>query len=102
MTLDNEGIYAKLLRPALERVGASNLVLRSEDLYANPLKILATVTEFVGVPPFAFDEDKAFKRTGKPFCNISDFFTPDDRLRLRQFYREENVGLEEMVGWNYN
>ena len=89
-----------MLRPALERVGASNLLLRSEDLYANPLKVLATVAEFVGLPPFAFNVHTAFKRGARNKCNISEFFTPDDRLRLQQFYKEENVVLEEMFGWN--
>lgn len=89
-----------MLRPALERVGASNLILRSEDLYANPLKVLATVAEFVGLPPFAFNVHTTFKRSAGNKCNISEFFTPDDRLRLQQFYKEENVGLEEMFGWN--
>ena len=96
------GMYATLLQPAFERAGASNLVIRSEDLYADPIQVVATVAKFVGVPPFTYNLSKTQRRKSNSICNISELFTHDDRLRLQQFYREENAGLDELVGWNYN
>lgn len=74
------GMYATLLQPVFERAGASNLVLRSEDLYADPTTVVAAVEKFVGVPPFTYNLSKTQRRKGNSKCNISELFTHDSSI----------------------
>ena len=91
--------------------GGRVLVLRSEELYAQPVAVVARVVEFVGAPPFSLDLQRALSHsrssptTGaaaekRQVCDTAKHFTTEDRAALRAFYEEQNQGLEALAGWS--
>lgn len=68
------------------------LVLRSEDLFADPGAVLDQVLRFLGLEPHAGELPPARNRAGY------DTMRPETRERLRRFYAEPNRRLEEYLG----
>ena len=86
------------------------LVLRSEDLFADPHGQAASVFAFVGVPTLKSDMQEALKHK-RPDAkasaahahsiNMSQHFTTEDRKALSAFYKHKNRHLSELVGMDF-
>lgn len=72
------------------------LIVRSEDLYADPGPTYACVDRFLGLPPHG--------RTSWPRYNFhpGSGVDPAVRARLAERYREPNRRLEELVGRRFS
>ncbi len=68
------------------------LVVRSEDLYADPTAVVEQVSEFIGLPPRVPEDFKAYNQ--KPYDQIS----PATRAALADYFRPHNERLEEYLG----
>ena len=92
----DRGIYAPQLRRWRSLFPhASLLVLRSEDLYANPQETLTDVTDFLGLPPHRLR--RAQRWNYKPATDMRT----QTREELRDFYRAHNDDLYQLVGRDY-
>jgi hypothetical protein len=85
--------YAESLRPWLDRYGRERvLVLASEDYYADPVRVLGDVDEFLGLPRRAASTGairNAAPGTGLP---------ADVRERLASEFAEDVAALSALVG----
>jgi hypothetical protein len=72
------------------------LILKTEDLAAEPGKVMHDVFNFLEIPSY-HDSQYEIKNTGK-YDPIED----DLRLRLEEFYNPHNKKLEEFLGINFN
>ena len=70
------------------------LILRSEDLYANPVQVTQQVTDFLGLAPLAITAFSAHNATSGPPMQAST------RAMLEHEFAEENVQLAEILGWD--
>ncbi|WP_170981523.1 sulfotransferase domain-containing protein [Nocardioides dongxiaopingii] len=85
--------YAEALRPWLERYGRDRvLVAASEDYYADPLPVLRTIDDFLGVPPR--DTSTGAVRNQAPGAPLE----PEVRARLQAAFVDANRDLEELLG----
>ena len=86
-------------------------VVLSEEMYADPQRQIASVFNFVGVPPFRLDlaqaaedkrpnaEDKRPNRKKKKSkACMSRHFTTEDRQALATYYRHMNRDLAGLLG----
>lgn len=70
------------------------LILRSEDLYANPVRVTQQVTDFLGLAPLEIAAFSAHNATSGPPMQAST------REMLEREFAEENVQLAEILGWD--
>jgi hypothetical protein len=98
------GCYARQLLPWLEyyKLNSQLLVIRYEELKANPMKVLAEVQNFVGAPLYDFPDD-AINKSYSPKAKTWDTtYVPDVKERtkeyIRQFYKPYNEELASLLG----
>ena len=100
----SRGLYARLLRPWLDRFPASQvLVRRFEDLVSDPGGTTAAVHRFLGV---AERPDLAGRPEGVNPSVAGDDVDPDTMARLRRAYVPHNDELAALLGptflsWTY-
>ncbi|WP_121255785.1 sulfotransferase family protein [Nocardioides ferulae] len=86
------GEYADQLRGWFEALGRDRvLVLRSEDLYADPAAVLARVQEFAGLDPAPPAPGKRNRSDG------DERIDPDSAARLRSWFAPHNQRLAELL-----
>ena len=90
----SRGEYASQLERWLERFGDRVLVVRSEDLYAEPAPVYDDVVRFLGLPP---REKPPFVIHGRA-TRAADGMAPDIRRRLVAHFRPHNARLAELLG----
>ena len=87
------GRYAEQLEAYRSLFGPDQLlVLRAEDLFAEPEATYARVESFLGLPPHppaAFERHNGYRRAP---------MHPDTRARLVEYFAEPNRRLAEMLG----
>jgi hypothetical protein len=89
------GRYAQHLEAWLERIPSERLLLlRSEDLYADPVRILHRAQDFLDLPGHT---PEAFPARSPTSPEPVD---PALRERLSHYYRPWNRKLETLLGWN--
>ncbi|MEG4987779.1 sulfotransferase domain-containing protein [Microcoleus sp. BR0-C5] len=95
----NRGIYADQLPAWMKLFPKSQIsIIKSEDLYSNPAKILNTVLEFLDLPPHQL------KTYGK--LNSSEYPPISETVydQLRAYFRSHNQRLAELCdrdfGWD--
>jgi hypothetical protein len=87
------GRYVEHLRPWLDLFPRHNLlILRSEDLYAEPHKISAQVQEFLGLS--VVDISRMAHHNKLPVPGID----PETKARLAEYYRPFNEALYDAIG----
>ena len=87
------GLYAEQLERWYEHFTREQLlVLRSEDLFADPPAAVAQVLRFLELPPYELGEYCAYNQ--KPY----DGLAPDTREELRRYFTEPNRRLEQLLG----
>jgi Sulfotransferase domain len=91
------GRYAEQLEPYLRLFPPDQvLVLRAEDLFAEPEAVYARVESFLGLqphPPAAFECHNGYRRAP---------MNPDTRARLVEYFAEPNRRLAEMLGPDFS
>jgi hypothetical protein len=73
------------------------LVLRSEDLFANPDGTYRTVLEFLGLPPVSLAKYETFNE----HVRQSDQMGAATRRRLTEYFTEPNERLYELLGVDF-
>jgi hypothetical protein len=96
----SRGIYVDQLQRWHKHFGPEQLlVLRSEDLFADPVATMDVVEEFLELPKFEIDiaslTEKRNSRTFRPM-------DPSTRQRLEQFYKPHNRRLYEYLGVDFD
>lgn len=87
------GLYAERLEAWYRHFSAEQiLVVRSEDLYADPASVATQVFRHVGVPPHELSGYKAYNQ--KPYADLA----ADTRQRLAAFYAPHNERLYRLLG----
>ena len=87
------GLYAEQLERWYEHFPNEQLlVLRSEDLFADPPAVVGDVLRFLGLPPHELGEYHAYNQ--KPYEGL----TPDTHEQLRRYFAEPNRRLEQLLG----
>jgi hypothetical protein len=92
-----EGLYAERLAPWLERFDRSRmLILKSEDLFADPREVYERTLRFLDVPPFDLGPMKAH--------NVGAYDDVDPRVSryLSEIYAEPNRRLQELLGTEFS
>jgi hypothetical protein len=92
-----DGLYAERLAPWLERFDRSRmLILKSEDLFANPRDVYERTLQFLDVPSFDLGPMKAH--------NVGTYSDLDPRVfwYLSEIYAEPNRRLQQLVGEDFN
>ena len=72
------------------------LILKSEDFYSNPEKVLTQVFNFLGLPDYKLKEYK--KYNSGSYSDIRE----STRKRLRDYYQPYNQQLEEYLGRKFD
>ncbi|HSH42823.1 MAG TPA: sulfotransferase domain-containing protein [Arenicellales bacterium] len=91
------GLYARSLRPWITRFSRQNiLVLKSEDMFANPAEVVQKAFEHLGVRPWTIRSGD-IKRKGVYTVKI----TPDILKRLAEFYEPYNLELYDLLGMDF-
>lgn len=89
----DRGLYADRLKEWHHHFPAEQiLVVRSEDLYADPGGVVTGVFRHLGVPPHTLSGYKAYNQ--KPYPGLA----PETRRRLAEFFAPHNQRLYELVG----
>lgn len=87
------GLYAERLEEWHRHFSAEQiLVVRSEDLYADPASVVTRVFHHLGVPPHALTGYKAYNQ--KPYPDLA----PETRRRLAEFFAPHNERLYALLG----
>ena len=90
------GIYVDRLKAWHKHFAPERLlVVRSEDLYADPAGTTARVTEFLGLPPAPLRDAKAYNQ--KPYSPIDTGL----RRRLADYFAPHNQRLYEYLGRSF-
>jgi hypothetical protein len=91
------GIYVDQLRAWLRYYEREQmLILRSEDLYADPPATLARATTFLGLPPWSPDSYPRYNRGD--YAGLSDAM----RLRLGDYFEPHNRRLYEFLDTDFD
>jgi hypothetical protein len=83
------------------------LILKSEDLYSDPITIVKQTLEFLETPVTALDEKKEFKQYREPtprgYKNREKPPKMDQELRkdLIEYFKPHNVRLYRFIGRNF-
>lgn len=89
--------YIDLIRQWMEVVPQEQfLILKSEDLFSEPEKIVNQVFEFLAVEPYQLSEYKKVNAASYP--DISE----SDRQALQDYFRPYNHQLEAYLGKKFN
>lgn len=89
----DRGVYAPQVRRWQQTFpAASLLIVRSEDLYADPQATLRQVTDFLGLAPVPLRSAERWNY--KPSTGMR----PETRQELRSFFRPHNAELYEVLG----
>jgi hypothetical protein len=70
------------------------LILRSEDLYANPASTTSRVTDFLGIPPLTGDVFSTHNATAGPPLRS------ETRVMLMREFAADNARLAKILGWD--
>lgn len=70
------------------------LILRSEDLYADPASTTTQVTDFLGLPPLTGDAFSTHNATAGPPMRR------ETRDRLMREFAADNARLADLLGWD--
>ena len=92
-----DGLYAERLAPWLELFDRSRmLILKSEDLFANPRHVYERTLRFLGVPAFDLGPIKAH--------NVGTYRDVDPRVSryLSEIYAEPNRQLQKLLGKEFS
>jgi hypothetical protein len=90
----SRGMYADQLIEWTARFGWDRfLIIRSEDMYADPAKIHTQTLEFLELDPIAL-RTYAHRNVGR----WKEQIRPETRRRLQEFYRPHNQRLYELIG----
>ena len=97
------GCYARQLMPWLEyyKLGTELLVIRYEELKANPSRVLNRVLDFVGAPRYDFPEDainKSYSPRAKTWIDYSPDVSDEATDYLKRFYKPYNEELVTLLG----
>jgi hypothetical protein len=90
------GLYAEQLERWWQHVPRERvLVVRSEDLFANPGAVYEEVVEFLGLP--------AHRPSSFPRCNAGTYDAADERIRSRlaALFAPHNERLEQLLGRSF-
>ena len=88
-----QGRYADFLTAWYERFGSERImIVRSEDLFADPPGTIESIVDFLGLPTWRPDAYEALNE------GRYDEIAPDTRARLVEYFREPNRRLAELVG----
>ena len=88
-----QGIYLPQLRTWLDQFSQGQfLILRSEDLFADPPATFAAVLRFLGLPPIDLKDFERFN------YHTSEDMDPLTRERLADTFEPRNRSLEEFLG----
>ncbi len=91
------GRYLEQLEPWLADFGPDRLlVVRSEDLYESPNKLLAGVFEFLGLPPYELQNPE--HRNNLPAAPMPS----SDRHWLADYYQDSVAALEARLGRSFD
>lgn len=87
------GLYAEQLDRWYEHVPREQLlVLRSEDLFADPAAVFSEVLRFLELPPHELGEYQPYNQ--RPYTGLA----PGTREELRRYFAEPNRRLEQLLG----
>lgn len=94
----DQGRYARGLRRWVDAFPPDQLlILRSEDMYADPSAIFSQVLDFLGLPPHALDEFDAWNRKPK------EAVEPELMARIRSALADDIAEVEALLcrsmGW---
>lgn len=91
------GNYAEQLRRWFDCFPREQvLVIRSEDLFDDPVRWFATIVEFLGLPPWQPPE---FRNQSRPSGGLAHAqLDPDTEERLRETFRDPNAELVDLLG----
>lgn len=90
----DRGVYAPQVRRWQQAFPASSLlILRSEDLYADPQTTLHQVTDFLGLPRIALSSAERWN-----YQPSSTGMQAQTQAELRSFYRPHNAVLYQLLG----
>ena len=97
------GCYARQLLPWLEyyTLGTELLVIRYEEMKANPIKVLNRVLDFVGAPRYDFPADainKSYSPHSSSWIDYSFDVSEEAKAYLRRFYKPYNDELAALIG----
>jgi hypothetical protein len=96
----SRGIYVDQLQRWHKHFGPEQLlVLRSEDLFADPVATMDVVEEFLELPKFDIDIASLTKKRNSRTFRPMD---PATRQRLEQFYKPHNRRLYEYLGVDFD
>jgi hypothetical protein len=70
------------------------LILRSEDLYANPVQVTRQVTDFLGIAPLEIEAFSAHNATSGPPMQATT------REMLERQFAEDNAHLTALLSWD--
>jgi hypothetical protein len=104
----SRGIYADQLQNWLQVFPAEQfLILKSEDLYQNPVSITKQVLEFLGLPPSILNTTREFKQYREPmpkgYKNSAKppKMDPELRKELAAYFRPHNQRLYTLLGRDF-
>jgi hypothetical protein len=92
-----DGLYADRLSPWLKRFGPSRmLIMRSEDLFADPRDVYKRTLKFLGMEYFDLGQMKAY--------NVGSYSDADPTAidYLRRIYAEPNRRLKVLLGPDFD
>lgn len=102
------GVYVDQLRNWLQFFSREQfLILKSEDLYQNPVAITKQTLEFLGLPPSVLKTEKEFKQYREPlprgYKNSEKPPMMDAELRkdLAAYFKPHNQRLYELLGRDF-
>jgi hypothetical protein len=72
------------------------LILKSEDFYENPDRVLTQIFQFLGLPDYSLPEYKPY--------NARSYPEVDDNIQntLRDYFKPYNQALEDLLGIKFN
>ena len=89
------GIYVEQLRRWFSLFPRSNfLIIRSEDFYSNPEKILHEVEDFLGIPRWSPESYKVFNRGKYPPMR------EETKKKLKELFKPYNEELYKLLNRN--
>jgi len=92
------GIYIDQIKPWFEIFSKNQiLVIKSEDMYADPLSIVNKTLEFLDLPKWDLREFKKYN-----FHGYEEEMQTETRKRLIEFFKPHNEKLYDYLGRNFN
>jgi hypothetical protein len=92
-----KGIYEMHLSRWFDEIPRDRiLIIDNQDLKDNTPQVMNTLTEFLEIPKFKLPEYKKY------YSNKYSKMSEATRDRLKEYYKEHNMRLSELLGVSYN